>query len=44
MRAYSLDMRRHIVQAIDRGIPNHDIARVFGVALEDVFQYPEEES
>jgi transposase len=39
MRAYSLDMRQHIVQAIDRGIPNHDIARVFGVSLATVKRY-----
>jgi transposase len=39
MRAYSLDMRQHIVRAIDRGIPNHDIARVFGVSLATVKRY-----
>jgi len=39
MKAYSLDMREHIVQAIDRGIPKADIVRVFGVAPSTVKRY-----
>lgn len=39
MKAYSLDMREHIAQASERGIPKGDIARVFGVSLSTVKRY-----
>ena len=33
MRAYSLDLRTHLIQAVVSGISKAEAARVFGVSL-----------
>ncbi len=33
MRAYSLDLRTHLIQAVDSGLNKAEAARVFGVSL-----------
>ena len=39
MNAYSEDLRRKIVQAIERGLGNSEAARTFGVSLSSVKRY-----
>ena len=39
MKAYSEDLRTKIVQAVDRGMPKSEAARVFGVSLSSVKRY-----
>jgi len=39
MKAYSQDMREHILQAVDRGIPKTEVARIFGVGCATVLRY-----
>lgn len=39
MKTYSLDMRQHIVDAVNRGIPQVQVARVFGVSSGSVKRY-----
>jgi transposase len=39
MRAYSEDIRKNIVAAIERGIPKAQAARVFDVSLSSVKRY-----
>ncbi len=39
MKAYSEDLRRKIVDAIERGIPNAQAARTFGVGVSTVKRY-----
>jgi transposase len=39
MRAYSEDLRRKIVEAIERGMPKAQAAHLFGVSLSSVKRY-----
>ena len=39
MNAYSLDMRKKIVEARERGMPTVEVARVFGVGVSSVKRY-----
>jgi transposase len=39
MKAYSEDLRRKIVDAIERGMPNTQAARTFGVGISTVKRY-----
>ena len=39
MKAYSEDLRRKIVDAIDRGMPKARAARTFGVGISTVERY-----
>jgi transposase len=39
MKAYSEDLRRKIVQAVERGMPKAEAARTFGVGLSSVKRY-----
>jgi transposase len=39
MNAYSLDLRRKIVEAKERGRPTTEVARTFGVGLSTVKRY-----
>jgi transposase len=39
MRAYSLDLRRHLVQAVQLGISKAEAAHVFGVSVRTVDRY-----
>jgi len=39
MNAYSLDLRRKIVEAKERGRPTAEVARTFGVGLSTVKRY-----
>jgi transposase len=39
MKAYSEDLRRKIVDAIERGMPNTQAARTFGVCISTVKRY-----
>jgi transposase len=39
MRAYSLDLRLKIVQALDRGLPPSQVAAAFGVGVSSVRRY-----
>src|SRR5215208_6462438 len=39
MRAYSEDLRKKIVQAVDRGMPKARAARLFDVSLSSVKRY-----
>lgn len=39
MNAYSEDLRRKIVEAVDRGMPNTEAARTFGVGISSVKRY-----
>jgi transposase len=33
MRAYSVDLRKKIIEAIRRGRPKAEVARIFGVGI-----------
>jgi transposase len=39
MRAYSLDLRSKIVEAVKRGVPKAEAARTFGVGISSVKRY-----
>jgi transposase len=39
MRAYSLDLRKKIVEAVKRGVPKAEAARTFGVGISSVKRY-----
>src|SRR5215208_2038914 len=39
MDAYSLDLRKKIVEAKERGIPTSDVAKTFGVGVSSVKRY-----
>jgi transposase len=39
MNAYSLDLRKKIVAAKERGMPTSEVARTFGVGLSSVKRY-----
>jgi transposase len=39
MNAYSLDLRKKIVQAKERGIPTSEVAKTFGVGISSVKRY-----
>jgi transposase len=39
MNAYSLDLRKKIVEAKERGMPTAEVARTFGVGLSTVKRY-----
>src|SRR5215213_12000400 len=39
MKAYSIDLRRKIVAAIERGMPKAQAARTFGVGISTVKRY-----
>src|SRR3712207_9485550 len=39
MNAYSLDLRKKIVEAKERGTPTAEVARTFGVGLSTVKRY-----
>jgi transposase len=39
MNAYSLDLRKRIVEAKERGTPTAEVARTFGVGLSTVKRY-----
>ena len=39
MKAYSIDLRRKIVDAIERGVPKAQAARTFGVGISSVKRY-----
>src|SRR4051812_8803891 len=39
MKAYSKDLRRKIVDAIERGMPKAQVARTFGVGISTVQRY-----
>jgi transposase len=39
MKAYSIDLRRKIVDAMERGMPKAEAARTFGVGISTVKRY-----
>lgn len=39
MKAYSLDLRHKLLDAVDRGIPRTEVAATFGVSLATVRRY-----
>jgi transposase len=39
MNAYSEDLRRKIVEAVERGMPKIEAARAFGVGISSVKRY-----
>ncbi len=39
MNAYSEDLRKKIVEAVERGTPKAEVARDFGVGLSSVKRY-----
>jgi transposase len=39
MRAYSTDLRIHLLQAIDQGTPKAEAARIFGVSVRTIERY-----
>ncbi len=39
MKAYSEDLRRKVVEALNRGLNNSEAARLFGVSLSSVKRY-----
>jgi transposase len=39
MRAYSVDLREKIVEAVGRGMPKMEVARTFGVGISTVKRY-----
>ena len=39
MKAYSLDLRRKVVEAVLRGMPNVEVARSFGIGISTVKRY-----
>lgn len=39
MRAYSYDLRTHLLRAIDQGMPKPEAARIFGVSTRTIERY-----
>ena len=39
MRVYSVDLRKKIVNAVRRGRPKAEVARIFGVGISSVKRY-----
>jgi transposase len=39
MKAYSEDLRKKVVEALERGVPKTEAARLFGVSLSSVKRY-----
>jgi transposase len=39
MKAYSEDLRKKLLQAVDRGMPKSEAARIFGVSRSSVKRY-----
>jgi transposase len=39
MKAYSEDLRKKILEAVDRGMPKSEVARTFGVSRSSVKRY-----
>jgi transposase len=39
MKAYSEDLRKKILEAVDRGVPKSEAARTFGVSRSSVKRY-----
>jgi transposase len=39
MKAYSEDLRRRVLAAVDGGMPRREVVRVFGVSLASVTRY-----
>jgi transposase len=39
MKAYSEDLRKKILEAVDRGIPKSEAARAFGVSRSSIKRY-----
>ena len=39
MKAYSVDLRRKIVEAVETGTPKAQVARTFGIGLSTVKRY-----
>ena len=44
MRAYSLDLRTHLIQAVDSGISKAEAVRVFGVSSRTLNRYLQQRS
>jgi transposase len=36
MRAYSKDLRVKVLEAVDRGMPREEVARIFGISLPSI--------
>jgi transposase len=39
MKAYSQDMREHVLQAVDKGYPREEIIKLFGVSRSTIKRY-----
>src|SRR5258708_13233664 len=39
MKAYSKDLREHVLRAVDQGHPRAEIVRLFGVSLASIKRY-----
>jgi putative transposase len=39
MKAYSKDLRKKVVDAVQRGMPNAEAARTFGIGISSVKRY-----
>jgi transposase len=39
MKAYSIDLREHVLRAVDQGYPRAEIVRIFGVSLATIKRY-----
>jgi transposase len=39
MKAYSQDLREHVLKAVDQGIPRKEVVRIFGVSLASIKRY-----
>lgn len=39
MKAYSVDLRQRILEAVERGMPRTEVAEVFGVSLPTIKRY-----
>jgi transposase len=44
MKAYSTDLREHILKAVDQGYPRADIVKLFGVSLSTIKRYLKQRS
>src|SRR4051812_42530543 len=36
MKAYSMDLRLKVLEAVDRGVPRKEVARVFGISVPSI--------
>jgi transposase len=39
MKAYSIDMRERVLQAVDKGYPREEIIKLFGVSRSSIKRY-----